>query len=105
MGLPWVHGGSKTVRRLHGDWVREHWWRGNKRHSSPTHLIYIYHNTLFNLGLASSSCRSTIFIGLAPSVQSVEVDHPDVVTSGGTVPGQPVAGDVILRVLRHVSSS
>ena len=28
----------------------------------------------------------------------VEVGHPDVVTLGGIVPGQPVTGDIILRV-------
>ena len=29
---------------------------------------------------------------------NVEVGHPNVVTLGGIVPGQPVTGDVILRV-------
>ena len=35
---------------------------------------------------------------MEPIGTTVEVDHPDVVTSGGTVPGQPGTGDVSLRV-------
>ena len=38
--------------------------------------------------------HNSVLSGLVLPICYVEVDHPDVVTSGGTVPGQPGAGDV-----------